>query len=179
MNPITRQRWLFLIAMAILAFYAMLSVGASRRAAQRLATAQSDLVETKEKLRDVERLKTAPKVAALQLEAPAEITNRISAAREVAGLPQSSLLRQEPQEPQRIGRSDFEQRSTTITLSALTMKQIIEFCDALRDEQTGTIVRDLTLSNAQTRQSKQNNGGPEKWEAEMTLTQMIFSPKSQ
>lgn len=179
MNSLNRQRWLILIAMAILGLYAFLSFRSAGSAAKRLAEAQNDLNETTIKLGDVRRLRTAPKVAALQLEAPSEITNRISAAREAAGIPQSSLLSQQPQEPQRVGRSDFEQRSTTIKLSSLSMQQILAFCDALRDEQTGTIVRDLTLASPQSRQAAQFAGGSESWEAEMTLTQMIFSPKSQ
>ena len=82
-------------------------------------------------------------------------------------------------EPQRIGRTDFLQRSTTIKLAPSTMVAILKFCEALRDEQTGTIVRDLRLTQPEARQRAQQRGGEqEKWGVEMTLTQMIFSPKN-
>ncbi len=106
----TRRRILFGLAIAILAVYALLSVGEARSAALRLTQAQSDLAEVSAKLADIDRLRKTPKVAALQLESPAEITNRVSQARESAGMPQSSLLKEQPSDPVRIDRSDFELR---------------------------------------------------------------------
>ncbi|MGB7324936.1 MAG: hypothetical protein WBD31_08685, partial [Rubripirellula sp.] len=92
----------------------------------------------------------------------------------------AALLREQPTDPQRIGRSDFEMRMTTIGLAPSTMVQILKFCDALRDEKSGTMVRDLRLSVPRSPENgnQANSGDVEKWDAEMTLTQMIFSPKS-
>ena len=140
-----------------------------------LAEARADLGEVQQMLADIERLKYAPKVAALQLESPAEITNRIALALRAAGLSKSNLLKEEPLDPQRIQRTDFDLRTTTIDLTPTTLPKIIKFCDALRDEETGTIVRDITLTEPQ---SGENGGNQENWEAELVLTQMIFSPKS-
>ncbi len=170
----TRRRWLVTLALGILGVYAILSVLDARSASSRLAQAQADLDEVSRKLGEINRLRQAPKVAALQLESPAEIANRVSAARESAGLPQSSLLKEQPLDPARIQRSDFELRATNVELSAATLQQIITFCEALRDEETGTVVRDITLTEPQ----NDNRGGQEKWESQLVLTQMIFSPKS-
>jgi len=171
----SRQRLLIALALVLLAVYAGLSVLDARSAQGRLSEARRDLAEVVKKLGDVERLKQAPKVAALQLESPAEIANRIAAARQAAGLPGSSLLKEQPLDPQRIQRSDFELRTTTIDLAPATLPQIINFCDALRDEETGTIVRDITLTEPQ---SGVAGGEQEKWGTQLILTQMIFSPKS-
>ena len=84
-NILRRRRWLIGVAMLGLALYAVTSYFHAARAADRLALAQMDRDETADKLADIRRLKTVPKVAALQLEAPAEIINRISAARENGG----------------------------------------------------------------------------------------------
>ena len=174
-KAMTRQRILIAAALAILSVYALLAILGTREAQGRLSAARVDLAEVRAKLSEMERLMQAPKVAALQLESPAEISNRVAAARQAAGLPQSSLLREEPLDPQRIQRSDFELRSTTIDLAPATLPQILKFCDRLRDEETGSIVRDLRLNVPQNGSS---GGGREKWEAGLTLTQMIFSPKS-
>jgi hypothetical protein len=171
----TRGRLLIALALGILAVYAFFSVLDARAAQSLLAEARGDLAEVKSKLADIDRLKRAPKVAALQLESPAEITNRIAAALQVAGLSKSNLLKEEPLDPQRIQRTDFDQRITMIDLTPATLPQIIKFCDALRDEETGTIVRDITLTEPQ---GGANGGVEEKWETELVLTQMIFSPKS-
>ena len=170
-----RTRILCCVAMGILAIYAGLSVGEARSAADQLSQARGDLAEITSKLAEIERLKQAPKVAALQLESPAEIANRISAARQVAGLPQAALMKEEPLDPVRIDRSDFELRATNIDLSASTLPSIMTFCDALRDVETGTVVRDITLTEPQNMVS---GAKEEKWVAQLVLTQMIFSPKS-
>lgn len=169
-----RTRVLICIALAILAIYAVLSVREAHSAADRLALAKGDLAEIAAKLSEIDRLKQAPKVAALQLESPAEIANRI-AARQVADLPQSALMKEQPLDPVRIDRSDFELRATDIELSASTLPKIMAFCDALRDEETGTVVRDITLTEPPSLAGGVNE---EKWAAQLVLTQMIFSPKS-
>ncbi len=171
----TRQRVLIAVALFVLGVYAIFSVLEAGSAQSRLSAARSDLAEMARMLGEIERLKQAPKVAALQLESPAEITNRIAAAREAAGMPQSSLLKEEPLDPQRIQRTDFELRSTAIDLAPATLPQILRFCDGLRDEETGSVVRDITLSIPQ---SGASGGGQERWETRLTLTQMIFSPTS-
>jgi hypothetical protein len=170
-----RTRVLVCIALGILAIYAGLSVSEAHSAADRLSRAKGDLAEVAAKLTEMDRLKQAPKVAALQLESPAEIANRISAARQVANLPQSALMKEQPLDPIRIDRSDFEVRATDIDLSASTLPRIMAFCDALRDDETGTVVRDITLTEPQ---SVAGGANEEKWVAQLVLTQMIFSPTS-
>ncbi len=171
----TRTRVLVIAALGILAIYAGLSVSRASSAADRLAQAKGDLAEIAAMVSEMDRLKRAPKVAALKLESPAEISNRISAARQAAGLPQSALMKELPLDAVRIDRSDFELRATDIDLSASTLREIIAFCDALQDDETGTVVRDITLSEPQNRAG---GGNEEKWVAQLVLTQMIFSPKS-
>ncbi|MGB7325363.1 MAG: hypothetical protein WBD31_10870 [Rubripirellula sp.] len=174
-NEAVRRRWFVAIAILILGVYSVFGLLDARSAADRLAQARGDLDEVKTKISQIDRLKDGPRVAALELQSPAEISNRIEAARQSAGLNQAALLREQPTDPQRIGRSDFEMRMTTIGLAPSTMVQILKFCDALRDEKSGTMVRDLRLSVPR---NQGDSGAVEKWDAEMTLTQMIFSPKS-
>ncbi len=171
----TRTRWLIVIALLMLGIYAVISVTRSRSAAQRLSQASQDLNEVSEKLREIKRLQHAPKIAALQLESPAEIANRIASALLAAGLSESSLMKEEPSTPQRVQRTDFQMRSTVIDLAPATLPQILRFCEALRDPETGTMVRDITLTDPRNEEGGENE---ERWEAQMVLTQMIFSPKS-
>ena len=170
-----RGRIYLAAAFAVLAIYAALSVGQARSAADRLDEARDGLAEVTAKLRELQRLRDSPKVAALRLESPAEITGRIARAGEVAGLPQSALLKVGPQEPRRLQRSDFKVRATEIDLAAHDLPTIIAFCDALRDESTGTRVRDLTLTAPGTDAAGANR---ELWEAQLVLTQIIYSPTS-
>ena len=174
-NSTSRTRLWIVIALLILGVYAVISILQSRSAAQRLAQASEDLSEVSAKLLDIKRLQRAPKVAALQLESPAEIANRIADALQAAGLSESSLMKEEPSDPQRVQRTDFEMRSTVIDLAPATLPQILRFCEALRDPETGTMVRDMTLSAPR---NEESSDGEERWETQLVLTQMIFSPKS-
>ena len=174
-KQVARQRILIVVALLILGVYAVFSVLDTRSAQARLSEARIDLAEVVEKLDDIDRLKQAPKVAALELESPEEITNRIAKALSAAGLPASSLSEERPLDPQRIQRTDFQLRSTTIKLTPTGLPQIIKFCDALHDEDSGAVVRDITLTDPQ---NGAISGTQEKWEAQLTLTQMIFSPTS-
>lgn len=174
-RQIKRRRLITTVLLVVLGAYALFGMLDARSGQARLTDARRDAAEMRSMLSDITRLRTAPKVAALQLQSPAEITNRIAAARQAAGLPESSLLKEEPLAPQRIQRSDFQLQSTTIELAPATLPQILKFCEALRDEETGTLVRDIIL-NEPTAQANSTN--QEKWEASLVLTQMIFSPKS-
>jgi hypothetical protein len=173
-NP-KRQRRLISVAIVVMGIYAVIGVMETTSKQKRLDQSVRDLDTIHTMLIDINRLKTVPKVAALRLESPAEITNRISAARSAAGLPESSLLREEPTAPRRIGRSNFELRSTTIDLAPASLPQIVAFCENLRDENAGTLVRDLTLTEPR---NGSQQGRPESWKATLVLTQMFFSPTS-
>lgn len=175
MNQTLRNRIWVGTTLVLLSMYAVLSASGARTAADQLAQAEADLAEVSTKLARIQRLQRAPSVAALEIESPSEIANRVEAARQSARLPQSALLKEQPLAPVRIDRSDFELRATRIELAAATLPQIVAFCEALRDESTGTVVRDIMLDEPQNASAAV---GGEKWEAQLVLTQMIFSPKS-
>jgi hypothetical protein len=157
----------------LLGIYAAFNVAGTRSAARRLDLDRRDLRELRQKLREIERVSDAPRVAALDLESPDRIVNRINAALITAGMKETVLANQTPSEPQRIGQSDFKLRRVEIKLNPATVTQIAAFCDALKDESTGSVVRDLQLFDP-TRAD-----GRETWMSQMTLTQVIFSPKSE
>ena len=175
MNAASRTRVLIGLALVILAIYALISVMGAASAAQRLSQARDDLRDVSQKLNEIKQLQSAPKVAALQLESPAEIANRIAKALQAAGLSESTLMKEEPSDPQRVQRTDFEIRATSIELAPATLPQILRFCEALRDPETGTVVRDIVLNAPR---NEGSGGKEETWESQMVLTQMIFSPKS-
>ena len=168
----TTKRLIVGVIIILLGLYAVSSISSALRAANRLEADRQDLRELQAMLDEIRQVADAPRVAALEMEAPDQILNRIDAALKSSGLSPNLLANQTPLEPQRIGRSDFELRRVEIELDAATIEQVAAFCDALRDESTGSIVRDLQLFDPQ------RNGRRETWNSQMTLTQVIFSPKS-
>jgi hypothetical protein len=175
-SDLTRRRWLIAIAMILAAIFAITQALDLKSDQQSLALARADLLEVKTKLRKIQEVQSAPQVASLQLDSPAQITNRIASALAAANIPPSSLLGEQPLDPQRLDRSDFEIRSTIINLAPTSLPLILAFCDSLRETESGTQVSGLKLT------PPEENGtvplGEETWKAEMTLTQMIYSPNS-
>ena len=169
----TSKRILIGLAIISLGLYAASSVVSAWSASSRLDRDRDDLEELRQKLSEIESVSADPRVAALELEAADRIVNRIDAALLKAGLKDTVLANQTPFEPQRIGQTDFKLRRVEIKLNAATVSEIAAFCDALKDESTGSVVRDLQLF------SPEQTGSGETWNSQMILTQIIFSPKSE
>ena len=91
-------------------------------------------------------------------------------------MPPSGKLSQDPLEPRQIDRTQYKELKTIIKLAPSTLPKIVTFCDALRDEDTGSVVSDLKLTPPT---NTGNSAGQEVWEATLTLTQTIYSPKSE
>lgn len=160
------------LAIIVLALFAASSVMKTWSAEKRLQLDRQDLQELQRLLDEMEQVAAAPRVAALELEAPNQILDRINAALTQNNLSPDLLANETPSEPQRIGQSDFKLRRVEIQLNAASIEQIAAFCDALKDESTGSVVRDLQLYDPR------QTGSRETWNSQMTLTQVIFSPKS-
>jgi len=173
---VMRQRILISLALAILGFYALLSVRRARAAAERLQLARQEQMEMQRLLDEIQQLSLAPRIAADDAEAPGAIGERIEAARVLARLPENAISDQNPLTPTRIERTDFEQRKVVVTLNPAPLASIATFCDALRDEDTGSVVSDLKLTIPSNSKSQANQ---EAWRATLILTQTIYSPKSQ
>lgn len=170
---VSQRRMLIAIGLTLIGVYAFVCVLGVFTEMSRLRDAESDFNEMNRKISEIQQLSEAPRVAALDLESPDAIVNRINASLRQAGLPVGTLDNQAPSEPQRIGQSDFTLRSVRVVLQHAPLNKIIAFCDALKDEETGSVVRDLNLTQPKM------VGNTEQWKAQMTLTQMIFSPKSE
>ena len=176
-RTVMRQRVLIAVALGILAIYAIFSIRDASSADKRLRLAHEDLNEVRQKLQEIDQLSTAPSIAALNTETPGAINERIDLARSKAQLPETAVIRQEKAgDPQRIDKTDYSQRKVPITLQALPLAKIVRFCEALRDEDTGSVVSDLKLTVPRT-----SGGGAKQefWDATLILTQTIYSPKSQ
>lgn len=172
MNANTK-RMLFGMAIIGLGVYALMSVMDVWDASGRLESQQSDLAEVQQKLKEIDEVSEAPKVAALDVESPDEIVNRINRALDQAGLSTAMLSNHTPNAPVPIKKSDFTTRTVDITLKPASIAKIVAFCEALRDEATGSVVRDLRLYEPR------KSGREEIWASQMVLTQIIFSPKSE
>ena len=167
-----RTRLLVVAALVLLGLIALNQVGAAWQAAARLQADNADLKLLRGQLSEIRDLSDAPTIAALQVESPELIPNRIDQALARAGLTSRVFAGHTPAEPRRMGTTDFVQRSVDISLNGCTVAQIAAFAQSLRADADGTVVRDLQLH------SPSQRGNRELWDCELVLTQVVFSPKS-
>lgn len=152
------------------------SVSTMNRAATRATAAEQNRREAESLSRDIRRLSNQSRVASLEAESPSRITQRITHAAKTAGVRLSMVTSLDPQSPSRLGRSDYEMRTTAIVMQDVTLPKLAVFCETLADVQNGLTVRDLTLDS---RSATASSGDGEAWDVRMALTQLIFSPISQ
>lgn len=156
---------LFLIGCAVATFTMM------RSRADRFSRAEHSVARCQKLIDQIAKLKAAPRLAALEADSSTGLSERIESSRSAVGIPQASLVRIEHQPAVRLGRSQYRVTPTRIELTNITLNELVRMADALADESNGLTVRDLEFSRGNRQQSP-----VERWDAEFTLTQLVFSP---
>ena len=128
------------------------------------------LVESQESIEEIRRLENQPRKASLTKESADEITRRVNKASEAVGIASSGVT---PGELAPEKNSSYSRRDSRVTFAALTLPQIIQFSQNIEDAEAGLTVRDIALTP-----TAMPNAGQELWSVNLTLTQLIFSPKS-
>jgi hypothetical protein len=168
MTPEKRQMVLMGLMLAMLAVAAVWAVDAmasSRRAAEADA---ADLAVCRDLAAELAALRKQPAVASSEAIDVQQLGDRIQAASQQAGLA-SQLEGVFPQSPRRMGDSPYVQKPTSLSLRGVTLGQLATFVFQLTSD--GALnVRDLRL--------RSRTGDPDDslWDAEATLTYLIYQP---
>lgn len=141
--------------------------------------AVEELEEARRDLANLRRLEVQPRVASLEeeTESPSDIAERILNAFRQAGLPETTRYDSPVSASNTVSDqfrdSDYVERETLINIYELRLPQIVQFAQFLEEPEKGLTVRDVTLTAGTS-----TAPGNETWNANLTLTQLIFSPKS-
>jgi hypothetical protein len=158
---------------ALLLAIAYWSYGGFAEAARQRDEAVQKLGDIRYQVEQIRRLENQPRRAALEVELPEHLQRRVLEAVSAAGIQTSPSLSNGSLE-NLASDQNYQRRSTSISFSqGLTLPQLIQFIQTLQDAESGSRVEGLSISPAMDQTSAQ-----ELWIAEMTLTQLIFSPKS-
>jgi hypothetical protein len=131
------------------------------------------LEESQYRVGQIRLLENQPRMASLTEETPDDLQHRIRAALQMAGMSSQTAFNFDPGQLTKETNSSYQRRNTTIRLDQVTLPQLVQFVETLQDNEAGLSVRDLVLSPA-----TRSRSDVESWSVEMTLTQLIFSPKS-
>ncbi|QDV61728.1 ubiquitin family protein [Crateriforma conspicua] len=167
------QTFFWVMVCGLTSIAIVLGVARYRSTKAQLTQLRSDAADVSKWASDIRAAARRPKVAALQAESPSHLAVRIEAALEQSSTAPTQLMSVEPQAPSRVPRSDYTTRTTLIELRGVTLRQLAVFARALPDPEQGMAVPQLNLTPATANQRNQ-----EVWDAQLTLTQLIFSPIS-
>ena len=136
---------------------------------------RQNLVECRSIAEQLGTLATRPKLASIESSASDTGATRINAAIRDAGIASTSLRAVSPSPTIRLGATDYQQRETTIDFAKVTLMQIVLFEQSL-DAGLGLTLSESTLSVPE--DTSLGSTVEELWDARLTLTQIIYSPKS-
>lgn len=98
-----------------------------------------------------------------------KVLARVTEAAESAGFSTQKVLGVSPADPIRNGQSDYLTRNTRVSLSAIPLKACVKFAETLSNRDGFEVASVVLIPPAKVTK-------PEKWSAELTLTQLIYEP---
>jgi hypothetical protein len=141
----------------------------------RAQSAAADLAECHRLAAHIARLRAQPHQAGLTERSARELAQQIEQAAQQAGVAPADVIRINPRGARRISNSVYKQQSTDVAINSVTMKELITFLSALTSKSKGLQISSLRLL-AEAEPALQADS--EEWDAEVTLTFLIFSPTS-
>jgi hypothetical protein len=160
---------LLFVVFSILAFWLYGEVCRAHRGAVEAVTSARICQEFS---RRIVELQERPELISGQMSTTAQIAQSVEAAMLEAEIPAAGLVRIEPRSAIRFERTPFLQQPSHLELRDVTLQQLIRFLHVLstRNRLEAT---DLRIHAPRTVVTE---SGPEYWNAELVLTNIIYSP---
>lgn len=144
--------------------------GRMAAARQAALAAQEDVARCRQLAAALERLRTQPARAGQAERRVEELSARIEAAAQAAGIPPAQLLAIRPQPAVRLGPSPYTQKPTQVTLQAVRLEQLTRFVHGLTGGADGLWARSIRLS------APRGDEASEIWSAEVTVSEVLYAP---
>ena len=162
-----------MIALAIVAVYLY---GESRSAKRNADESVRQYNESREYAKKIIELRDKPELIVAELRSSLQIAQFIAAAMTVAEIPEENLIRIEPRGTQRIAKTPYLQQPFHLELQRITMPQLVRFLHHLSVHYR-LETNDLRLHVLREHLIKEEEEeGPELWNTELVLTNVLFSP---
>ncbi len=175
-------RWPSRLRLTMLFFYVGLAcmvvlcyrhLHASEKAAR---TAAVNVNECRRLVESITAMRHQPILAGIQRRSSEELSERIDRFGKQANFASNSIQSIDPLTPIRVGETAYKEQTTQIELRDVTLPQLAHFLRLLTEEDLELRLSSLRLSAPQIGASTSIES--ETWRAELTLTYLIFSPKS-
>lgn len=146
------------------------------REARRLATEAEMLAACQRAAHGIQRLRLQKQRALLKTKPSDELNRKVDAWARDAQIDTTLVARIEPQEPRRVGDSQYLEQVTELELLGVPLDRLIRLAQLAESGDESLKMTALRLSPPRT--AAPTEGGPETWNAEVALTYLIYAPKS-
>lgn len=171
----TRYRQLpmliFLATLTIGAGWSYLWMSADREAAE---SSRDNLQACLQLTTQIKKLREKPLWAGSSTRSAGELARILETSAKKANIPAGSIVQIDPQPARRLGKTAYKEQPTHIELQDIALKQLVFLLLELTDEESGAELAELRLSAP--RDEPSSSEKQELWNAEVTLTHLIFSP---
>jgi len=167
--PENRLPLLLLVGFAILAFWLHGELGRAHRGALEAAVSAKTCQDFSRRIVD---LKKKPELVSGSMSSTAQIAQSVEAAMQDAEIPAVKLVRIEPRSAIRFEKTPFLQQPSHLELREVTLEQLIRFLYVLSFKSR----LEATDLRVHAPRSVAVESGPEHWNAELVLTNIIYSP---
>ena len=174
----SRDVWIWGGLLAVTVIVVLTCAGDLLSARHELEQSVSDLTQCRSYARNIRDLNQRPRLASTGPDLPEQTLRRVSQSMQNAGIAPSALVSVSPSEPIRIAGSQYQRRSTELTLRRITLSQLADLADLITVDEDGSVLRDVVLTES-TEPAENAGIKREEWDARLTLTQLIYSPTSQ
>jgi hypothetical protein len=125
-------------------------------------------------------LRKKPDRAAQQSSSQVTLAKTIEESATRSGLENSQVVSIEPQSPRRVGNTSYEEYATVVRVEGVTLSQLAKLAAAFRMQDAGSHPLEVSAIRLSVPFQSGQRGGErdEAWNMELTLTYLVYSPKS-
>jgi hypothetical protein len=160
---------LLFVGLSIAAFWLYGELGRAHREAVEAATSANTCQEFSSRIIE---LKKKPELISGKMSSTAQIAQAVETAMQEAEIPAEKLVRIEPRSAVRFEKTPFLQQPSHLELREVTLAQLIRFLHIL-STRNRLETTDLRIHAPR---SAASESGPERWNAELVLTNTLYFP---
>jgi len=160
-----------LVALAVWSFQEMRAARASA------GVAQKNLNHCQELAQKIAKVRQRPTMAALEETTITSLATLIDEAATGSQIRKNNIVRIEPLPSRQVAETDYKEQPTYVEMRGVSLQQLVSFMHTLLADQSELDVTSLRIT-APRYESDSPTTPVETWLAEITLTYLIYSPKT-
>jgi hypothetical protein len=139
-----------------------------------------DLASRRLRVPQITLLRLKPDRAARESRSQVALAKTIEESATRSGLKPTQVVSIEPQSPRRVADTPYEEYATLVRIEAVTLGELAKLAEAIREESSADHPLQVSALRVAVpfQTGKSTDESVEAWNVELTLTYLVYSPKS-